>query len=63
MLKTFDKLAPHEQISRLETAVLRMQRLLARNIPSEPTEENIVPLEPSKVPSKGKENHDEFDES
>ncbi len=38
MLRTLNKLAPHEQISSLETAVLRMQRLLARNVPSQPAQ-------------------------
>ena len=42
MLKTLDKLAFHEQIARLEQTVRRMQRLLDRNVLSEPAEK-IVP--------------------
>ena len=40
MLKSLDQLAPHDQISSLESAVQRMQRLIARYVPSEP--EKIV---------------------
>ena len=35
MFKPHHQLAPHEQISSLETALLRMQKLLARNVPSD----------------------------
>ena len=44
MLKTLDKLAPHDQISSLESAVRRMQRLIARHVPSEAKES-----EPTKI--------------
>ena len=37
MLKTLHQLAPHEQISRLEAAVLRMQRMLASVVPATET--------------------------
>ncbi len=40
MLKTLHQIAPHEQISRLEAAVLRMQRMLASVVPA--TEKNVT---------------------
>ena len=58
MLKTLDKLAPHDQISSLESAVRRMQRLIARHVPSEAKESEPTKIVGFKRKAKPDENHE-----
>ena len=58
MLKSLDQLAPHDQISSLESAVQRMQRLIARHVPSEAKESEPAKIVGFKRKATPDENHE-----